>query len=273
MKKKLSTILLVGVLLVGLGIFLYPAVSDYWNSFHQSRAISSYVETSAGLSQEEYDQYLDQARAYNQMLLSKENPLVPDEEDWEEYEAALNISGNGIMGYIDIPKIKCTLPIYHGVDESVLQIAVGHIQGSSLPVGGDSTHCVLSGHRGLPSAELFSNLDQLAVGDVFMLDVLDETLTYEVDDIHIVLPQEVDRLGIERGKDLCTLVTCTPYGINTHRMLVRGHRVETAKVSNLRITSEAMQIDPIMVAPVAAAPMLLVLLVLLLTGGRRKRRP
>ncbi len=275
MKKKLSTIILLAIFLVGLCLLLYPTVSDYWNSFHQSRAISSYAESAAGLSAEEYDRLLKEAQDYNIDLLSKSNPLVPSDEEVTEYEQLLNIEGTGIMGYIEIPRIECTLPIYHGTDEAVLQIAVGHITGTSLPVGGVSTHCVLSGHRGLPSAKLFTNLDQLAQGDVFMLQVLDETLTYEVDQIRIVEPQEVDSLAIVEGEDYCTLVTCTPYGINTHRLLVRGRRIENlASASSVRVTSEAMQIDPILVAPVAAAPMLLVLTVMLLTGGSRpKRKP
>lgn len=275
MKKRLSTIILIAILLVGLCLLLYPTVSDYWNSFHQSRAISSYVENAAGLGAEEYARLFKEAQDYNTALLSKGNPLVPSDTELEEYEQVLNFTGTGIMGYIEIPRIECTLPIYHGTDEAVLQIAVGHIAGTSLPVGGLSTHCVLSGHRGLPSAKLFTNLDQLVLGDVFMLQVLDEVLTYEVDQIRIVEPQEVDDLAIVEGEDYCTLVTCTPYGINTHRLLVRGRRIENlASSSSIRVTSEAVQIDPILVAPVAAAPMLLVLTVLFLTGGSRpKRKP
>lgn len=274
MKKKLSTILLAAAFLVGLGLMLYPTVSDWWNSFHQSRAIASYAEAAAGLSEEEYNRLLGEAQAYNARLLEKSNPLVPTEEEEEEYRNTLDVTGNGIMGYIEIPKIECSLPIYHSVDEAVLQIAIGHIVGTSLPVGGPSTHCVLSGHRGLPSAKLFTNLDQLAVGDTFMIDTLDNVLTYEVDQIRIVEPQEVDGLSIIPGGDYCTLITCTPYGINSHRMLVRGHRIENlASASSVRVTSEAMQVDPILVAPVAAAPMLLVLAVLFLTSGRSKRKP
>ena len=273
MKKKLSSLLLAAAFLAGLTLMLYPTVSDWWNSFHQSQAIASYAEATAGLSEEEYNRFLQEAQAYNAALLEKSNPLVPTDEELEEYNNILNVSGNGIMSYIEIPKIGCDLPIYHSVDEAVLQIAVGHIVGTSLPVGGPSTHCVLSGHRGLPSAKLFTNLDQMAVGDVFMLQTLDDTLTYEVDQIHIVEPQEVDGLSIIPGGDYCTLVTCTPYGINSHRLLVRGHRIENlASASSVRITSEAMQIDPILVAPVAAAPMLLVLTVMFLTGGRSKRK-
>ena len=178
------------------------------------------------------------------------------------------------MGYIEIPEIKVSLPIYHGTRESVLSIAIGHIEGSSLPVGGESTHCVLSGHRGLPSARLFSHLDKLAEGDIFLLQTLEETLTYEVDQIRIVEPQEIAGLAIEEGKDYCTLVTCTPYGINTHRLLVRGHRVANAEEAKIaRVTSDALQIDPMIIAPVVAVPMLLALLILLMvkTSGKHKK--
>ena len=189
----------------------------------------------------------------------------------ESYESLLDVSGNGIIGYIEIPTIKCSLPIYHGTDEAILQIAVGHIEGTSLPVGGSGTHCVLSGHRGLPSARLFTDLDKMVVGDTFMMRVLDETLTYEVDQIRIVLPNEMDDLEIEEGKDYCTLVTCTPYGINSHRLLVRGHRIENqVEAQDIRVTSDAIQIEPLIVAPIVALPMLLALLIILLVSGTKK---
>ena len=232
MKKKkgnFTTILLVLILLAGLSLLLYPTVSDYWNSFHQSRVIATYAEQVAGLEEESCEQLRDEAAAYNRALIGKSERYFMTEAEREVYESLLNVSGNGIIGYIEIPEIKCSLPIYHGTDPSVLQIAVGHIEGSSLPVGGEGTHCVLSGHRGLPSARLFTDLDQLEEGDIFMLRVLDETLTYEVDQIRIVLPTELSDLEIEAGKDYCTLVTCTPYGINTHRLLVRGHRIENVE--------------------------------------------
>ena len=177
------------------------------------------------------------------------------------------------MGYIEIPSIDVHLPIYHGTDDAVLQIAVGHLEWTSLPVGGESTHCVLSGHRGLPSARLFTDLDQLKEGDYFMLNILDETLTYEVDQIRIVEPQETDDLLIVEGEDLVTLVTCTPYGINTHRMLVRGRRIATEEVRAVRrVTADAIQIEPIIVAPFVALPILLVLLIVLLIPKRRRRK-
>lgn len=275
MKKKSSfvTAILIAALLAGALLLLYPTVSDYWNSFHQSRAIASYAEQVADLDDTTYDQIWADARAYNEPLDNSTSRFVMTEEQKKIYEALLNIADNGVMGYIEIPKIKCNLPIYHGTDEAVLQIAIGHVQGSSLPAGGESTHCVLSGHRGLPSAKLFSDLDQLTEGDVFLLRVLDETLTYEVDQIRTVLPDELDDLAIEEGKEYCTLVTCTPYGINSHRLLVRGHRVENqASASTIRVTADAMQIEPLLIAPLVAVPMLLVLLVMVLIPHRTKKK-
>lgn len=275
MKKKSSfvTAILIAALLAGALLLLYPTVSDYWNSFHQSRAIASYAEQVADLDDNTYDQIWADARAYNETLDNSTSRFVMTEEQKKIYEALLNIADNGVMGYIEIPKIKCNLPIYHGTDEAVLQIAIGHVQGSSLPAGGESTHCVLSGHRGLPSAKLFSDLDQLTEGDVFLLRVLDETLTYEVDQIRTVLPDELDDLAIEEGKEYCTLVTCTPYGINSHRLLVRGHRIENqASASTIRVTADAMQIEPLLIAPLVAVPMLLVLLVMVLIPHRTKKK-
>ena len=275
MKKKSSfvTAILIAALLAGALLLLYPTVSDYWNSFHQSRAIASYAEQVADLDDNMYEQLWADARAYNETLGSSTSRFVMTDEQKKVYDALLNIAGNGVMGYIEIPKIKCNLPIYHGTDESVLQIAIGHVQGSSLPVGGAGTHCVLSGHRGLPRAKLFTDIDQLTEGDVFLLRVLDETLTYEVDQIRTVLPDELDDLAIEEGKDYCTLVTCTPYGINSHRLLVRGHRVENqASASTIRVTADAMQIEPLLIAPLVAAPMLLVLLVIVLIPHRTKKK-
>ena len=275
MKKKSSfvTAILIAALLAGALLLLYPTVSDYWNSFHQSRAIASYAEQVADLDDNTYDQIWADARAYNETLDNSTSRFVMTEEQKKIYEALLNIADNGVMGYIEIPNIKCNLPIYHGTDEAVLQIAIGHVQGSSLPAGGESTHCVLSGHRGLPSAKLFSDLDQLTEGDVFLLRVLDETLTYEVDQIRTVLPDELDDLAIEEGKEYCTLVTCTPYGINSHRLLVRGHRVENqASASTIRVTADAMQIEPLLIAPLVAVPMLLVLLVMVLIPHRTKKK-
>ena len=272
-KRDFSTVILILVFLVGLSLLLYPSVSDYWNSFHQSRAIATYAEQVANINNDIYAQLWEDARAYNQTLVGKENRFQITEEERETYESLLNVGGNGIIGYIEVAKIGCSLPIYHGTDEGVLQIAVGHIEGTSLPTGGESTHCVVSGHRGLPSAKLFTDLDKLIPGDTFVLRVLDETLTYEVDQILIVEPQELAALEIEEGKDYCTLVTCTPYGINTHRLLVRGHRVANAEEAvQIRVTADAIQIEPVLVAPLVAAPMLLILLAALLVSTRKKRR-
>lgn len=269
--KKISDFLLILVFLTGLSLLLYPSISDYWNSFHQSRAIASYAEAVARLDDEPYEQYWKAAQDYNAALPGNKNRYLPTEEEKEQYENLLNVSGNGIMGYIEIPAIGVSLSIYHGVEDTVLQIAIGHIEGSSLPVGGAGTHCVLSGHRGLPSAKLFTDLDQLSAGDTFLLRVLDEVLTYEVDQIHIVEPQEISLLEIEDGEDLCTLVTCTPYGVNSHRLLVRGHRVENQKnVSSIRVTADAIQVEPVLVAPAVAAPMLLALLVWLFISSPKK---
>ena len=276
MKKKkgnFTTLLLILVLLAGLSLLLYPSVSDYWNSFHKTRAIAAYAEEVANLNQDQYDEIWAAAESYNASLTDRVNAYLLSDAQKEEYQQLLNVSGLGVMGYIEIPSIDCALPIYHGTEESVLQIAVGHLEWSSLPVGGESTHCVLSGHRGLPSAKLFTNLDKLQTGDIFMLRVLDNVLTYEVDQILIVEPQETGALRIEEGKDHCTLVTCTPYGINTHRLLVRGHRIDNIEeAKTVRVTADAIQIEPLLVAPVVAIPILLLLLILLLLPKKPRKK-
>ena len=272
MKNKLTTILLILALFAGLSLLLYPTVSDYWNSLHASQAVADYAENVRNLEAEKYQQVLQDARNYNQMLPYKHTTFALSEEEKGAYDALLDISGTGVMGYIEIPSIDISLPVYHGTEEGVLQIAVGHLEWSSLPVGGADTHCVLSGHRGLPSAKLFTNLDKLVLGDKFIMRVLDEVLTYEVDQILIVEPTDVSALMLEAGKDLCTLITCTPYGINSHRLLVRGHRIENQEEAQaIRVTSDAIQIEPLIVAPAVALPMLLVLLmILLVSGGKTK---
>lgn len=276
MKKKkgnFTTLLLILVLLAGLSLLLYPSVSDYWNSFHQTRAIATYAEEVANLNQDQYDEIWAATKAYNVSLAERDNAYLLSDAQKEEYQQLLNVSGLGVMGYIEIPSIDCSLPIYHGTEESVLQIAVGHLEWSSLPVGDESTHCVLSGHRGLPSAKLFTNLDKLREGDIFLLRILDEVLTYEVDQILIVEPQEVGALQIVEGQDYCTLVTCTPYGINTHRLLVRGHRIDNVEeAKTVRVTADAVQIEPLLVAPIVAIPILLLLLILLLLPKRPKTK-
>ena len=271
-RNKIATIVLTLVFLVGLSLLLYPTVSDVWNSFHQSRAIAQYASQVEEIDQENYERIWSAAVQYNRTLLDNPDRFTMTEEEKAEYESLLSVSDLGIMGYIEIPEIDCSLPIYHGTDEAALQIAIGHLEGSSLPVGGKGTHCVLSGHRGLPSAKLFTNLDQLTEGDLFYLKILDETLTYEVDQILTVDPYDLRALEIDPEQDYCTLVTCTPYGINTQRLLVRGHRVETADLSSdVRVTADAMQVDPMFLVPLAVIPLLLLLFVGLLAGRRRRR--
>lgn len=277
MKKHLSTILLLLVFILGLAILLYPSISDYWNSMVQSKAIIDYESAIANMTQEDYSAYFGAADAYNAAVAELDFPLMyydtlDEREDLEKYEDILNVDGNGIFGYINIDKIGVQLPIYHGTEASVLNVAVGHLQGSSVPSGGESTHIVLSAHRGLPSAKLFTDLDELEVGDAFTITVLDRVLTYQVHDIEIVLPNEVDSLYVQEGEDLCTLVTCTPYGINTHRLLVHAHRVETVEEkAEIFVPADAYLVDTLIVTPIVAIPMLLALLVYLLIKYRKKR--
>ena len=272
LKKKLPTILLVLVFLTGVGLLLYPTFSDWWNSFHQSRAVASYMDSVTHLDTTKYEEILAKADAYNQALSKTGIQWIVDEEQEKAYNEQLNVNESGIMGYIDIPKINITLPIYHGTDEAVLQVAIGHLTGTSLPVGGESTHCIVSGHRGLPSARLFTDIDKLVDGDTFTMTVLNRTVTYQVDQIRIVEPTDLSDLQIEKGKDLCTLVTCTPYGINTHRLLVRGHRVANAQ-GDAPVIADAMQIESIYIAPFMAVPMLIILVIgMYMYTGRRRRR-
>ena len=271
LKKNLPTILLTIVFFIGAGLIAYPTFSDWWNSFHQSRAVASYMDAVTSMDTSQYDAILKEADKYNRALSRTGVVWVMDEKQEEEYLKQLNVNETGIMGYIDIPKINITLPIYHGTDEAVLQIAIGHLMGTSLPVGGKGSHCVVSGHRGLPSARLFTDIDKLVEGDSFTMTVLNRTVTYEVDQVRIVEPTDLSDLQIEKGKDYCTLVTCTPYGINTHRLLVRGHRIENAQGDAL-VIADAMQIEPIYIAPFVAAPILLLLVVaMLFTTGQRSR--
>ena len=268
MKKQNSTLILTIVFLTGLSLLLYPSLSDYWNSFHQSRAIANYAEQVAHVEKSDYERILKEAVNYNNTLKERAFGISLTEEEKEAYTSTLDITGTGIMGYIEIPKISCSLPIYHSTDEGVLQIAIGHIEGTMLPIGGRGTHSVLSGHRGLPSARLFTDIDRLVEGDEFMIRVLDETLTYEVDQILIVLPNELDELMPVEGEDYCTLVTCTPYGINTHRILVRGHRIETTNRTQIRVTADALQIEERVVALSIAIPVLILLVIALLISKR-----
>ena len=271
-KGKWSTALLIVILLAGLSLLLYPSFADYWNSFTQSRAIASYVDMITDLNHEDYSHIWQEAVAYNRSLLDRDVTFVQTDAQAQQYTKLLNLADSGIMGYVEIPSIDVQLAIYHGTEEGVLQTAVGHLDWTSLPTGGESTHCVLSGHRGLPSARLFTDLDKLAVGDYFMLNILDEVLTYEVDQIRVVEPYDTQELLIQEGKDLCTLVTCTPYGVNSHRLLVRGHRVDNMeKAQDVRITADAMVIEKMVVVPFVLAPILLLMLIVLLISTRKKR--
>lgn len=269
--KKLSTVLLIATFVAGLSLLLYPTVSNYWNTLHASRAVATYVDAVQNMGEDKRREMLQKAIDYNKSLTSDNQRLTISSARRQEYESILDVDGNGMIGYIEIPNVNITLPVYHGTNDDVLQIAVGHLDWTSLPVGGTSTHCVLSGHRGLPSAKLFTNLDQVKEGDSFVIRVLDEVLTYEVDQIRIVEPAAVDDLMIENGKDYCTLVTCTPYGVNSHRLLVRGHRVENESES-IRVTSEAIQIEPLIVAPAIAIPTLIIIFVLLIASSNKKKR-
>ena len=271
MKKGVSTLLFVMAFLIGLSLLLYPTISDYINQFHQSRAIGEYAEQIAYMDDETFDLMWADAVAYNAELTKRDNPYLLSDDQKVTYEALLNTDGSGIMGYIEIPSIDCYLPIYHGTSASVLQRAVGHLEWTSLPVGGESTHSVFSGHRGLPSAKLFTNLSKVVVGDVFMIRVLNETLTYEVDQIITVLPDDTAALTVTEGCDYCTLVTCTPYGINTHRLLVRGHRIENlAESRTVRVTADAIQIEPVIIAPIVAIPLFIVFMMLTVSFDRKR---
>ena len=277
------------IFLIGAAIVAYPTFSEYWNSLHQSRAIMGYAQRVAELTNEEYETIWNAALDYNQRLLDLPNRWLIDHDDAlsEDYDSQLNADGTGNMGFITIPKINVNLPVYHGTSDAVLQTSIGHIVGTSLPSGSSHTneedflipdyasHSVLSGHRGLPSARLFSDLDAMEVGDLFYLTILDQTLTYEVDQITVIEPEDLTQMEIIPGRDLCTLMTCTPYGINTHRLLVRGSRIENEKKKlNVRITADGLRIDPLYVAPFIAVPVLVLMVfwVLIMTSGHRKKR-
>ncbi len=271
-KRRISSLAPILVFLGGLSLLLYPTISNYWNVRHQSHVIDSYVQQVEDMGEEKKQEMWQQAQQFNADLLKRPNPFEPSDAELERYDQLLDLTGNGAMGYIEIPAIDCKLPVYHGTPDKVLQVAVGHIEWSSLPVGGESTHAVLSGHRGLTSARLFSNLDKLNEGDRFMLHVLDETLTYEVDQSRIVEPEDTTDLQIKKGMDLCTLVTCTPYGINTHRLLVRGHRVPNdAAVSAKYVTSDAVRFNSKLFAVFIGIPILIIILALMNAAKRIPR--
>ena len=258
MKKHMSTRIAILVFITGLSLLLYPTVSNYWNSKHQSRVVANYSDTLAKMDKKEKQAAIDQAVQYNESLVLNGNRFSPSDSELSLYKSLLNADGTGMMGYITIPEIRCKLAIYHSVDDSVLQVGVGHLEGSSLPVGGSSTHCVISGHRGLPSARLFTDIDRLEKGDLFYLHVYGKVLAYEVDKISVVEPEDYGPLEIEEGKDLCTLLTCTPYGINTQRLMVRGHRVVDSLYDESNITSDAARVDTLVVASCVGVVFLLV---------------
>jgi len=268
-KKKLTTGLFVLLFLAGLSLLLYPAVSNYWNSIHGTQAVTSYLQAADLMTQAQFQDMLSAAEDYNAELVQNRQGCGLTEAGMALYNSLLDVDGNGMMGYIQIPSIDVELPIYHGTGEAVLQTSVGHLDWTSLPVGGEGTHCVLSGHRGLPSARLFTDLDKLTQGDTFTVTILNRTLTYQVDQILTVEPRQVEALSIEPGQDLCTLMTCTPYGINTHRLLVRGHRIENAAEA-AHVAADGVQIRPIIVAPFAALPLLLAAY-LLMAGADKKK--
>ena len=275
-KKKsgsASTIALVAIFFVGLSVLLYPTISDFWNEKRQSQAIINYDDLIVDLTPEDYSDLFAEADNYNGKIRNMAYPFLNHKNIEEEYYKTLDINGDGMMGYITIEKIKVQLPIYHGTSAKVLNSAVGHVEGTSLPVGGENTHAVLSAHRGLPSAKLFTNLDKVEVGDIFTVTILDRTITYQVDQIRVVLPNKTEDLQIQKGEDFCTLVTCTPYGINTHRMLVRGTRIENIEEEKkINVITEAYQIDPFIVTPAVAAPILGALLVFLMIKSSKEKK-
>ncbi len=262
----LSTVVIGAIFAVGLCILLYPAVSDWWNSMHQSRAIQGYTAAVEDMTEADYDAIFAAAEEYNDRRRAAGAAIL--KEPLDGYEQALSIDGTDVIGYVDIAKIDVHLPLYHGSEEKSLQIGCGHLEGSSLPIGGESNHAVLTTHRGLPTAKLFSDLDQLEEGDTFTVTILNRVLTYEVDQIRIVLPTQMEELGIVDGMDYCTLMTCTPYGINTHRLLVRGHRIETQNLINLE--RDATKMNPLIVALAIGLPVLLIVLLILIWRAGRK---
>lgn len=270
MKKKCSNFILGIIFFIGMSIVLYPTISNYWNQRTQSAAIVDYDIIVSNIDEEEYNKLFEQAEEYNNKLKQLDYPLSQKDEI-TGYEESLNILGTGMMGYINIEKIDVELPIFHGTSDAVLDIATGHIEGSSLPIGGLGTHSLLSSHRGLPSAKLFTDLDKLEIGDMFTITVLNRIITYEVDQIRIVKPKDLKELEIEEDKDYCTLITCTPYGINTHRLLVRGHRVENVVDMSTYVVSDALRVEPILVAIVISIFIVIILVIVVFIKYRKKQ--
>ena len=269
MRSKKSTIILLVSFFIGLSVLLYPSISSYWNSKTQSEAIVDYEAMLSQYKPEDYTAIFAEADAYNKQLAQLNEPLV-EHNRLPDYNSILNVGGTGMMGYITVPKISQELPVYHGTSDGVLSVAVGHLQGTSLPVGGENTHCVVSAHRGLPTAVLFTHLDRMEIGDIFYFTILDRTITYEVDQIRIVEPDDASLIQIKDGKDYCTLLTCTPYGINTQRLLVRGHQIDASQTRNLYVANEAYRIEPLVVMPIVALPIIFVLLVYVMFAPVKK---
>ena len=269
MRSKKSTIILLVSFFIGLSVLLYPSISSYWNSKTQSEAIVDYESMLSQYKPEDYTAIFAEADAYNKQLAQLNDPLV-EHNRLPDYNSILNVGGTGMMGYITVPKISQELPVYHGTSDGVLSVAVGHLQGSSLPVGGENTHCVVSAHRGLPTAVLFTHLDRMEIGDIFYFTILDRTITYEVDQIRIIEPDDASLIQIKDGKDYCTLLTCTPYGINTQRLLVRGHQIDASQTRNLYVANEAYRIEPLVVMPIVALPIIFVLLIYVMLAPVKK---
>lgn len=267
----ISTVVLIIILIVGLSVMLYPTVSNWWNERVQSQAIAEYDNTIQNIDQNHYDEIWANAEEYNKKLSELYAPLS-NADEIDGYDNILDVSGTGIMGYITIPVIKVEIPIYHGTSAEVLNIAAGHLKGSSLPIGGKNTHAVISAHRGLPSARLFTDLDKLVKGDTFTITILDRVLTYQVEEILIVKPEEVEKLAIIPDSDYVTLMTCTPYGINTHRLLIRSHRIDTVYEKTVKISADAVQVDPMLVIPVIAFFLLILLVIFWAVSGKKKRK-
>lgn len=269
MKKKKFTIILLVSFFIGLSVLLYPSISSYWNSKTQSKAVVNYEEMLASMKEEDLTKYFEEAEDYNRRLFALSSPFN-EYDKLEDYWDILDITKTGMIGYVKIPKINQELPVYHGTSDSVMSKSVGHFEGSSLPVGGESTHSVVSAHRGLPNATLFTYLDRMEIGDTFTFTVLDRTFTYEVDQIRIVEPDDLSLVQIEEGKDYCTLLTCTPYGINTERLLVRGHQVDMTKQRNMYIANEAYRVDPLVVMPLVALPIIVILMIYVMFAPVKK---
>lgn len=274
LKKQIPNIIFGIIFIIGICIFLYPSVSNYINSKNQSRVISTYQDAMSSMTTEDYTRFWDKAIAYNEALAEKTMNFELSDAELEEYNSILDATGTGVIGYIEIENIGVNLPIYHGTEESVLQVGIGHLEGTSFPTGTTGTHAVLSGHRGLPSSKLFSDLDQMIVGDTFLLHILNQTFAYQVDQINIVLPEEAQDLAIQPDKEYVTLVTCTPYGVNTHRLLVRAKRVDYNEETKLIVPADAVRYGSLVVAPFIGAPILLIAFIvfMVLTSNRGKKK-